>query len=402
MKYLSLLLTQRNYSLLWVAHVISEAGNWLSFIAITVLAYRITGSGLAVSGVFVARAIPLLFLAPVAGVIVDKWNRKTILVISDIVRGALVLTLLIVHEFPYVYVVIGLSAVADLFFQPARSALIPSLVEKQSLMAANALLAFSSDALSIIGPAAAGAVVTWIGIPAVFVLDAISFWLSAVLLSAMSIMFVQSSVQSRGTSLIIKQEWVKTLSFVRQHRFVFLLILISATIMLGGGALNALLVVFANEHLGVGDNGFAWLVSALGIGFVGGSLLIGIAGEHFSKRFWLSGSLLALSLVPILWALSHNLLLALSIAVINGIANSVFNIATETFFQLYVPDNKRGKIFSLSNQFITATSLFSMTVAGWLSDVMGVRMVFMLAGLCIFPAFVLSFVDLNIQPTIEP
>jgi len=97
MNHLSLLLNRRSYSLLWFAHIISEVGNWLTFIAITVLAYQITESGLAVSGVFVARTIPALFLTPIAGVIVDRWNRRAILVFSDVVRGLLVLTLLLVR-----------------------------------------------------------------------------------------------------------------------------------------------------------------------------------------------------------------------------------------------------------------------------------------------------------------
>lgn len=394
MDHLFLLLNRRSYSLLWFAHVVSDAGNWLTFIAITVLAYQITGSGLAVSGVFIARTIPTLFLAPIAGVIVDRWNRKAILVISDVVRGVLVLTLLIIHDLSYVYVVVGLTAIADLFFQPARSALIPSLVEERNLIAANALLAFGSDALSIIGPALAGAIVTRMGIQVAFILDAISFWLSAAMIAAMSVI----SMQSRGVSFRIKQEWVGAFSFIRRHRSILLLVLISALVMLGGGALNVLLIVFANEHLGVGDNGFAWLVSALGVGFVAGSLLMGIAGKRLPKHSWLSSSLLALGLVPIAWSLSYSFPLALGIAVVNGIANSVFNIVVETFLQTYVLDEVRGKVFSVSNQLMTITSLISMSLAGWLSDIIGVRAVFIIAGLCILPSFILSLVKLEVQP----
>lgn len=395
---LSLLLKERSYSLLWFAHIISEAGNWLTFIAITVLAYRITESGLAVSGVFVARTIPALFLTPIAGVIVDRGNRKVILVVSDVVRGMLVLTLLVVHDLSYVYAVIGLTAVADLFFQPARSALIPSLVEERSLITANALLSLGSDALSIVGPALAGAIVTQMGIPAAFTFDAISFWLSASMLAAMS---VTSSRSQSKVSLNIKQEWTGAFSFIVRHRPVLLLVLISALIMLGGGALNVLLIVFANEHLGVGDHGFAWLVSALGIGFVAGSLLTGITGKYLTKHFWLSGSLLALSLVPVAWSLSHSFPLALGVAVINGIANSVFNIVVETFLQTYVLDDIRGKVFSLANQLMTITSLISMSLTGWLSDMIGIRMVFLLAGLCIFPAFILSLVKLEAKKSLN-
>jgi len=394
MDYLALLLNRRSYSLLWIAHVISEAGNWLTFIAITVMAYQITESGLAVGGVFVARTIPTLFLSPVAGVIVDRWNRKTILVVSDVVRGILVFTLLITRNLFYVYVVIGLAAIADLFFQPARSALIPSLVEERNLIAANALLSLGSDALSIVGPALAGAIVTWMGIQAAFTLDAASFWLSASILAAISVISVQSRTAPRG----IKKDWAEAFSFIRRYQPVLLLVLISALVMLGGGALNVLLIVFANEHLGVGGNGFAWLVSALGIGFVAGSLSIGVTGRHLPKRFWLSSSLLTLSLVPIMWSLSHSFLLALGIAVVNGIANSIFNIVSETFLQTYVLDDMRGKVFSLANQLMTITSLVSMGLAGWLSDTIGIRAVFLIAGLCIFPAFILSLVEFEIQP----
>lgn len=397
MNHLSLLLNRRGYSLLWFAHITSEVGNWLTFIAITVLAYQITGSGLAVSGVFVARAIPALFLAPIAGVIVDRWNRKAILVVADVVRGMLVLTLLVIHDLFYIYVVVGLTAVADLFFQPARSALIPSLVEERNLIAANALLSLGSDALSIVGPALAGAIVTQIGLPAAFILDAISFWLSASMLAAMSV----TSPQSNTILFNMKQEWTEAFSFITWHRSIFLLVLISALVMLGGGALNVLLIVFANEHLGVGDNGFAWLVSALGIGFVAGSLLMGITGKSLPKHFWLSSSLLVLSLVPVAWSLSHSFPLALGIAVVNGIANSVFNIVVETFFQTCVPDDVRGKVFSLANQLMTITSLISMSLAGWLSDMIGVRTVFIIAGLCIFPTFMLSLVKLEVQTIVK-
>ncbi|HEY0603025.1 MAG TPA: MFS transporter, partial [Herpetosiphonaceae bacterium] len=182
-------LRQRNFALLWTGGIISGFGDWLLLVALPIFVYNLSGSSLATGAMFIIQILPRVLLAPVAGVFVDRWDRKRVMVISDIIRGVVLLSLLFVQSTDLLWVVylvaLVMSSVAQ-FFGPADSALVPSLVEKEDLIAANSLTSLAANLTRLAGPALGGLLMEWIGFNAVIVLDSISFFFSALLIGLIS------------------------------------------------------------------------------------------------------------------------------------------------------------------------------------------------------------------------
>src|SRR5712692_1752341 len=152
-------LRQRNFALLWFGQLISLIGDWVLFIALPFYVYELTGSTLATGVMFIAQLLPRLLLGSVAGVFVDRWDRKRIMIIADVLRGFVLLLLLVVRSPEWlwaVYLVAFVQSAIGQFFIPAKSAIIPLLVGEQDLIEANSLNAVSDSLTRPIGPALGG------------------------------------------------------------------------------------------------------------------------------------------------------------------------------------------------------------------------------------------------------
>ncbi len=179
------LLRQRNFSLLWFGGLISMIGNWVLITALPFYIYEQTGSTLATGLLWIAYFLPSLLFGSVAGVFVDRWDRKLTMVVVNVVRTGLILLLLLVrsHEWLWlVYVVAFAESSLGQLFAPAESALLPRLVGDQHLLTANALNSLNDNLARVIGPAIGGAVMVVFGLRGAVLLDSASFLISALLI----------------------------------------------------------------------------------------------------------------------------------------------------------------------------------------------------------------------------
>jgi MFS family permease len=180
-------LRHRDFALLWTAGLISVAGDFALLIALPLHAYALTGSAVATGGVFAASLLPQVLFGSVAGVFVDRWDRKRTMVAADLLRAALLLPLLAVGSpdlLWLLYLVRAATGVGGLIFDPAESALLPRLVGEERLVTANALNALNNNIGRLVGPVAGGLLYAAGGLPAVVIVDAASFALSAALIMA--------------------------------------------------------------------------------------------------------------------------------------------------------------------------------------------------------------------------
>jgi MFS family permease len=178
------LLRQRGFALLWTGELISAAGDWVLFVALPFYVYQHTGSTMATGATFMAQIVPPLLLGSVAGVFVDRWERRRTMIIADFARALLLLLLLTVHtraDLPRVYIVAFLLAAIAQLFAPAKGALIPRLVGTAHLVRANALNALGDSIPRLVGPALGGALFAGLGLPGVLLTDSASFLLTGVL-----------------------------------------------------------------------------------------------------------------------------------------------------------------------------------------------------------------------------
>src|SRR5690242_9125477 len=159
-------LRQRNFALLWLGQFISMTGDWVLFITLPFYVYQLTGSALATGGMFIMQSLPRILFGSLAGVFVDRWNRRWTMIASDFSRAAILLLLLLIHTSSLlwiVYVVGVLETTISLFFSPARSALVPLLVGEEHLTEANGLDMVSDNLARLIGPSLGGILLTWLG-----------------------------------------------------------------------------------------------------------------------------------------------------------------------------------------------------------------------------------------------
>ncbi|MFQ5944016.1 MAG: MFS transporter [Anaerolineales bacterium] len=201
------LLRQRNYALLWSSQLVSMTGTWALFAALPFFVFQLTGSVLATGIMFFVEVIPPILLGSVAGVFVDRWDRRWTMIGANVTRGLLLLLLLAfrsAEQVWIVYVVAFLESVANLFFGPANNALLPQLVGKDELVTANSLDALGENVARILGPALGGALLASLGLTAVALIDVASYLIGGLLIYFINV----SAVQRAASDKSIRAEWV--------------------------------------------------------------------------------------------------------------------------------------------------------------------------------------------------
>src|SRR5947209_742416 len=154
------ILRNRDFVLLWVGLLASSVGDWINYVAMASLVYQQTNSALALAALRLFHIVPILLIAPVAGVFVDRWSRKWTLVITPLIAGVAAVSLVIFHPVFMVFVVYGAITIALIFFNPARSATLPNIVSADDLVPANSLTQITSTASIVLGGLTGGLVVT--------------------------------------------------------------------------------------------------------------------------------------------------------------------------------------------------------------------------------------------------
>jgi MFS family permease len=232
----ALLRGNRNFRLLWFGQVVSQLGDWFNVVALYALLFELTGSATAVAGMMVMQMLPVALVGPVSGVVVDRFDRRRIMIAADLVRGSAVLGLLLVRSSDavwFAYVVIGVMVACSGFFEPARSATVPSIVPRDQLLAANAVSTGTWSAMLAIGASLGGGVTVLLGRDAAFVINSASFFASALFLWRMRV----PARDSRLKAALGLRGVIDGLSYMRRHGDVARIALIKGGWAIVGGAL---------------------------------------------------------------------------------------------------------------------------------------------------------------------
>src|SRR5205085_6684703 len=188
--YIDLLRRNRSFRQLWLGQVVSQMGDWFDMIALYTIILKLTGSGRDVGLLLVARFVPSFFFGPISGVIADRFSRQTIMIVSDVLRAVVVLGFLFVRradQLWIIYVLTVLQLALSTFFEPAKTAAIPSIVEERELVPANTISSVTWSAMLTLGAAIGGVITGWFGTDVAFILDAASYVLSAILIGSIRV-----------------------------------------------------------------------------------------------------------------------------------------------------------------------------------------------------------------------
>ncbi|MFL5804204.1 MAG: MFS transporter [Roseiflexaceae bacterium] len=375
-------LRQRNFALLWSGGLISMLGDWALIAAMPFYIYQQTGSALASGGLLMAYAAPAVLFGSVTGVFVDRWDRQQIMVVVNLVRAVLMLTLFLVPVFGWIwaiYVVAALEAMLGLFFQPAEAALLPRLVGDEHVLTANALNALNDNLARLAGPALGALLVALFGLPGVIVADSLSYILSGLLIAgidAPSKPHTPPGTESlqQGTASIrsVWSDWTAGLHLVRRQQVVSVLFVTLGVAAVADGFNSALLVPFVQRVLGGATREFAWLLTAQAVSGMGAGLLLPRASRVVAPAVLVGLSAGFAALLFLIAYTFPSLPLVLGLAMLLGVPSVGFYTGTRTLLQQHVADQYRGRVFGALGTTNALLQIGALGLAGTLADRVGV------------------------------
>ena len=369
-------LRRRDFGLLWTGGLVSLAGDWVLNAALPYFVYEETGSTVATAGMIVARLAPAVLLGSFAGVFVDRWSRKRVLVWANLLQAAAVALLLLVPGEGWlwiVFVVAAMQSALAAFSSPAESALLPTLVDESELLGANALNTLNNRIARLAGIPLGGLLLANLGLAAVVVVDAATFVAAALLIAPISEPRARRRVVD-GTSAwkSVWHQWLEGLRLVGRERAIALLFVVLALMTFGGTMLDPLTVAWVRDVLGEGPEVFAWILTVHAAFGIVGSLLVGRFGDRLEPRALIGwGSLVAAGAL----ALRYNLpsvALALAMSGVAGVTSVASSIGVETLAMSTVRDEFRGRVFGSLNATLGLLSLAGAAAAGLLAEVVGI------------------------------
>ncbi|HEX9123659.1 MAG TPA: MFS transporter [Actinomycetota bacterium] len=365
----SLLRRNRDFRTLYVASVISLGGDWFLLVALFGLVLDATGSAISLGLLIAAQEIPFFLMSPIGGHLVDRLNRKWLMVVCDLVRAGLCLGFLFVRDANSVWLAYLLLATISSFtaaFDPATEASLPNLVEPEDLVTANALAGSLWGTMLAVGAALGGIVAATLGRNIAFLVDAGSFALSGMLIAQVRRRFSEERDEAGSERLGIVQATLETVRYAKKDHRVLALLSVKAGFGLGAGVL-ILISVFAQEVFHRGEIGIGILMSARGVGaLIGPFAARRMMGPEDRRLFSTIGlSLMIFGVAYAVLGVAPSLFLAsLAVGVAHLGGGAQWTLSSYGL-QRTVPDRIRGRIFAFDGALITLTLTVSSILTGW-------------------------------------
>jgi len=368
-------------------------GDWFDTIAVYTIALHLTGSSRSVALIMVARFLPTVVLGPGAGVIADRFSRRSIMIAADIMRAVVVLGFLLVRrpdQMWLVYLLTVLQLSFSTFFEPAKTAVIPSIVSDRELVPANAIAAVTWSVMLTLGAAIGGFVAGLFGTTAAFILDSLTFVASAILIGSVSFPHRPKRAKTKltvGKALGIT-ETIEGVRYVNHHPRVMAYLLVKTAWGLGGGIMT-LLAVFGERIFpvaGKAATGIGVLFTARGIGTaVGPFVARRWAGETRSQMQTAIGlAFLIGGVFYFAFGVSQSFVLALLFLAIAHAGGSILWVFSTVLLQRATEDQFRGRVFATELGLATLTMAASNYLVGELMDRFGLSPRVVTAGVGIF------------------
>lgn len=369
---------------LWFGQGISIFGDMITFLAIPMLVYEITGSKSALSITVFVRVLPILLLGPFAGALVDRWDRKKIMIASDLLRALLTVPLILVSDryiVATIYVIVAMKSAIGVFFNPALSSTIPNIVEKEQLLKVNSLTGMTHNTIMFIAPLCGGAIVSLFGARMVLLIDLISFIISAVCIYLVSVPAAKAGTARQVSFSQLKEDIAAGFRVIIRSPKLSIIMLTIAITMFGQGFIGPLWLPYVIDVLKQPMERFTWLVSAQGLGSVLGSVAVMFMNTKSDKA--LKNLFFILSLGVGVTIFMQITTIRFEIFIIWGTLVGVFisgwSVAMQTIMQHETTDEYRGRVnstFMILNQ---GFMLLAVAISAVFADQLTTRVLFVLA-----------------------
>jgi MFS family permease len=396
-----------------MGQVVSEVGDHFNTIAVVSLALHLTGSGLAVGGTMLARTVPTILAGPLSGVVLDRFDRRKIMIASDLVRSliALAFVLILTHQQQWLlYVLSGALAFASPFFTSGRSAILPRITDPEELHAANALTQTTAWLTLSIGTLLGGVSTMQFGYEWAFVVNAFSFLFSAWAIWNLKGKFLPDREQMTPHSAAAY--WTDFRESIAYMRATPVVLAISLTLVgwaSGGGAAQILFTLYGELVFKKGAAGIGILWASAGFGLVIGGIFALRVGRWLGFNGYKNSigiGYLIHGLSYVLFAMMPTIWLSAIFVGISRIAMGSNNVLNRTMLLTHVPDRFRGRVFSTSEMIVNAAMMVSLAAASFATDRVPIRTIGIVAG-CLSAStaifwFWADFAGKLPEPAIEP
>jgi predicted MFS family arabinose efflux permease len=368
----------RDFRLLWTGQLLSSLGSWLLLIAVPYKVFELTGSAVATGFAFAAESLPAMVIGPVAGVAVDRWDRRRTMLAVSLGQGGCILPVALVHQagqVGIVYLALLAESALGQFYRPAEQSLVPGMVGRaEELISANALMSVGGAVTRLAGASLGGVVFAALGLRAVVAIDAGAYGAAAACVLLLRWRPVAQRVTTRRQGRRLRSsaaEFGEGLRHVAASLPLCGLLAAAAVFLAGNGAFTALLVPYIHLRLhgAVGDVGF--LVAATGAGYLGGAPLGRALYRHVSLRVVTTTSLLITAAAFAAWFSVGDLGPALLLAALTGMSAMVFLIARLTYLQQCTPDRVIGRTCSIFFAVEGGAGLAGIAIGGILMGLVG-------------------------------
>jgi len=399
MSKFSEVLKSRNFFFLWLGQIISQLGDRLDQMALIAFVYsRAQGSAIQIAKILSFTVIPVFLIGPIAGVYVDKWDRRRTMYACDFLRAVLVFTipffLFYTKNLISIYLIVFIVFSIGRFFVPAKLSIVPDLVDKKDLLMANSLINTTGMIAAILGFGIGGVIVEWLGAKSGFYLDSLSFLISAILIfliakksrASMSLKKVGIEIVEVIKKSVFQEIKEGILYFIRKRdvRFTAWITFILWSAL---GAVYVVLIVFVQKTLHSATRDLGLLIMFLGIGLFVGSLIYGRFGQRISHYKTIFVSLVLSGIMLVIFALAIHrypyFLIAALLSFLLGFLISPIMIATNTIIHNTSDNAMRGKIFSSLEIVMHLGFLLFMFASSILAEKISCVLILIVVG-CIF------------------
>jgi len=383
---------EKDYARLFAAGIVNGMGDRFSQVAMLGLVLSLTGSGLAVGITFAIRLIPYLIFGPVGGMLADRLSKKRVMIATDLIRAVFALTPLLVREPAdvwLIYVSSFLLSAGEAIYAPARMSAIPRLVRKEHLLHVNSLEEVMTGLVLIGGSISGGFVAALLGVEVSFLLNALSFLATALLLARLPQLHgaAPDATSAHSPGLAVPAESADGAAapasaafreLLARSPFLRLMLLIFAVWPIGDGIFNILLSVYAVEVFHMGDLGIGLLYGALGAGLVAGSALTGRFARQIKAAAVLT--LLLEGICHILISQSGSFGLLVLLLAGTAICSGIGNACNQTILMMIVPEEIRGRFMGMLAALQNTIMGVAMFLGGFLLEVLSPRMLGLIGG----------------------
>lgn len=386
-------LRQRDFAFLWTAGLISTTGDAALFVALPLHAYQVTGSAAASGAVFAAGIIPTVLFGSIAGVFVDRWDRKRTMVAADFLRALLLLPLLLAGSPDWLWLVFAVRAAMSggtIFFAPAENALLPHLVGEDRLVAANALNSLNNLLGILVGPAVGGVVFAASGMAGIAYVTAFAFLASGVLIARIR---ASGRAEARepdvtaGTGLFQRavQEWLDGVRLMRQDWGLRVTFLALGVGMVAEGVFFSSFPPLTLDVLRGGPQGAGLLLSAQAVGGLLAGLIVTARAAQLTPWKLLAGGLIGLGIGDFGFAAAGLIagpgltavVVAAGFLAFGGLPGMAYLAGSTSLIQMLASDAYRGRVFGALETIKGLATLIGIAFAGPAIDRIGVVPVFM-------------------------